>query len=341
VASGIARRSLAFSWPMANVATFWHGLELRHLTTLEAIAREGSFSAAAEALGYTQSAISGQVSQLEATVGAQLFRRLQGRRGVELTAEGAALLEHVQAIFGRLRAARADVEAIRLGVGSRSLMTIGTFPSLSTTFLPDVLARLETAPCPVRVEVREDACGSSVMAAVERGELDVAFTTLPLPEGPYRAVELFRDPYYLVVSEHHPLAGEEGPVPLSRLGELPVVAQFRSGRQAEIEDGLRTIGVSLNAVRRADTWTSIYATVDAGGGFGLVPSLALANLPPRLKVLSLEPGGAERTVVVGWHADRLTAPARDQLIEVSLASAARFCPRIFGEALVAATTVPA
>jgi DNA-binding transcriptional LysR family regulator len=324
---------------MANVSAFWRGVELRHLRTLEAIAREGSFSAAAEALGYTQSAISGQVAQLEAAIGIRLFRRLRGRRGVELTAEGAALLEHVQVILGRLRAARADLEAARLGVGSRPLMTIGTFPSLSTTFLPDVLARLETAPCPVRVEVREDACGASVMAAVQRGELEVAFTTLPLPEGPYGAVELFRDPYYLVVSERHPMADEEGPVSLSRLSELPVVAQFPSGRQAEIEDSLRAIGVSLNAVRRADTWTSIYAVVDAGGGFGLVPSLALANVPPRLKVLSLEPGCAERTVVVGWHADRLTAHGRDQLIEASQASAARFCSRIFGEALVAASTV--
>ncbi len=319
---------------MAAPTTFWPGVELRHLTALETIAREGSFSAAAEALGYTQSAISGQVAQLEAAIGVQLFHRLPGRRGVELTAEGAALLEHVHPISARLRAARADIEALGRGDGPHSL-TVGTFPSLSTTLLPDVLTELGAATVPVRIDLREDACGTRAMSALDRGDLDAAFTTLPMRQGPYRKLELLRDPYYLVVNHQHPLASEEGPVALSRLSELPVVAQFSIGRQAEIEASLSAMGVRLNAVRRADTWTSIYAAVDAGDGFGLLPALALATIPSGLKVLALDSRMPARTVVIVWSADRTRTSGLDRLVEAASAAAARFSPRSHVERLVA------
>ena len=76
----------------------WHGVELRHFVALEAIARERSFSAAAFSLGYTQSAISGQITTLERLVATTLFERLPGSRGVALTDEGRVLVEHAAAI---------------------------------------------------------------------------------------------------------------------------------------------------------------------------------------------------------------------------------------------------
>jgi DNA-binding transcriptional LysR family regulator len=337
--SGAGRNSTASSGVLAgwmpSSTAFWPGVELRHLLALETIAREGSFSAAAEVLGYTQSAISGQVAQLEAAIGVQVFRRLPGRRGVEVTAEGAALLEHIRPISARLRAARADIEAIRRGTGVQSLR-VGTFPSLSTTLLPDVLMRVAAPPVPVRIDLREEACGTTVMAAVERGELDAAFTTLPMRQGPYSTTRLLHDPYCLVVSDRHAFAVGTGPVPLNRLAELPIVAQFPAGRQAEVEASLCAIGVRLNVARRADTWTSIYAAVDAGDGFGLVPSLALATLPARLKVLPLDSRMPTRTVVIAWHADRIRTPGLDRLIDASSAAAAHFSPRTFAERVAAA-----
>src|SRR3954464_914809 len=93
----------------------WPGLELRHLLALQAVAREGSFAAAAEALGYTQSAISQQIAALERTIGQRLIERPGGRRRVWLTDAGQTLLRHVDAIVAQVHAAAADLRELSEG----------------------------------------------------------------------------------------------------------------------------------------------------------------------------------------------------------------------------------
>jgi molybdate transport repressor ModE-like protein len=108
----------------------WPGLELRHLLALQAVAREGSFAGAAEALGYTQSAISQQISGLERAVGQRLVERPGGRRRIWLTEAGEALLRHADAIVSHVHAAAADVEALSEGRAGR--LRVGTYQSVST-----------------------------------------------------------------------------------------------------------------------------------------------------------------------------------------------------------------
>src|SRR3954451_11389751 len=98
-------------------ANDWLGVELRHLAALEAVARTRSFGAAARELGYTQSAVSQQIAQLERVVGQQLFHRPGGPRRVEPTEAGLLLLRHADAIVARLDAARADMAALAEGEG--------------------------------------------------------------------------------------------------------------------------------------------------------------------------------------------------------------------------------
>src|SRR5688500_7193491 len=106
----------------------WLGVEVRHLAALEAVAREGSFGRAAEALGYTQSAISQQIQTLERIVGERLLERPGGPRAVSLTEAGQLLLRHAEAIVSRLHAAQADMTA--LVEGQAGSLRIGTFPSV-------------------------------------------------------------------------------------------------------------------------------------------------------------------------------------------------------------------
>ena len=94
-------------------ATRWPGVEIRLLVALQAVAAEGSFSHAARKLGYTQSAVSGQIIALERAVGARLLDRVRGARSVELTPEGRILVQHASAITARLDAAQAEIEALR------------------------------------------------------------------------------------------------------------------------------------------------------------------------------------------------------------------------------------
>src|SRR5581483_10123196 len=90
----------------------WHGVELRHLAALQALAQERSFGRAGRRLGYTQSAISQQIAALERAVGERLVERPGGPRPVTLTEAGRLLLRHADAIVARLQAAQADMAAL-------------------------------------------------------------------------------------------------------------------------------------------------------------------------------------------------------------------------------------
>ena len=91
----------------------WLGVELRHLAALQALEDEGSFGRAADALGYTQSAVSQQIATLERIVGEQLVERPGGPRPVTLTEAGAAAAAPRRAIVARLQAAQADLRRSR------------------------------------------------------------------------------------------------------------------------------------------------------------------------------------------------------------------------------------
>ena len=92
-------------------------LNLSRLRVLCEVVSRGSFSGAAEALSYTQSAVSQAIARLEAETGTELVVR--DRRGVRPTAAGATLVEHAETIFAQVEAAEADLDAV-LGVRSRA-----------------------------------------------------------------------------------------------------------------------------------------------------------------------------------------------------------------------------
>src|SRR3954449_2626427 len=105
------------------------GIELRHLVALDAVARHHSFHAAADELGYTQSAISQQIASLEQIVGRPLFERSRGPRPVTLTEAGRVLLGHAEAVLARVEAASADVTA--LVEGAVGELRVGTYQSVA------------------------------------------------------------------------------------------------------------------------------------------------------------------------------------------------------------------
>src|ERR671928_1083075 len=182
----------------------WLGIELRHLTALEAVAREGSFGRAAKSLGYTQSAVSQQIAALERIVGARLLERPGGPRPVPLTEAGELLLRHAEAIVARLAAAQADLAA--LADGAAGVLRVGIYQSVGARVLPELMRRFSEAWPLVEIQLTESSNDSDLLMAVERGELDLTFADLPLTEGPFEAVELLRDPYVLIVPADSPLA---------------------------------------------------------------------------------------------------------------------------------------
>src|SRR5690349_3207993 len=160
-------------------ANDWLGVELRHLAALEAVGRTRSFGAAARELGYTQSAISQQIALLERNVGQKLVERPGGPRPVDLTDAGRLLLRHADAIVAQLDAARADLAAF--AEGTAGPLRVGIYQSVGARILPGLLRAFKKEFPLIEVSVREETDSVDLLKLLERGELDLTFTELPLP----------------------------------------------------------------------------------------------------------------------------------------------------------------
>jgi molybdate transport repressor ModE-like protein len=291
----------------------WQGIEFRHLAALEAIAAERSFSAAATRLGYSQSAVSGQIATLERLVGARLVARIRGSRGVTLTREGERLVEHARAINARLNAAREDVSAVA-SAGSGSIR-IGTFQSVSQTLLPQVVRELTSASPRLSPSLREDPSVDRLVAMLESGELDVAFVLLPVASGEIETVEVLRDPWLLVVRTDHPLVWQQRSVTAADLSNVSLIAFEQVPTQKVVEGALRAAGANLRVVTRLADYASVLSMVSAGLGCGLVPRLAVEAEAgtARLQGLRFLPIADQppRLVGLAWRRDR----GGDEVIE--------------------------
>src|SRR5690348_14827869 len=207
----------------------WFGVEIRHFAALQAIAAERSFGRAAARLGYTQSAVSQQIATLERIVGEQLIERPGGPRPVSLTEAGRLLLRHADSIVARLQAAQADLHALRTGeVGT---LRVGTFQSVGSRVLPEILRRF-TAAWPAIELVLAELDDMDIEVALERGELDVGFVLLPVLDAPLETVELLRDPYVLVTAADSKLARRRRTPTLAEISEEPLIG-FQSDRSIE------------------------------------------------------------------------------------------------------------
>jgi molybdate transport repressor ModE-like protein len=279
----------------------WLGVELRHLAALQAIAEHGSFGRAAEALGYTQSAVSQQIAGLERLVGQRLVERPGGPRPGALTDAGQRLLGHAEAIVSRLRAARADMAA--LAAGEAGTLRVGAFQSVGARVLPELLRRFSAAWPEVEVSLTE-AEDDTLLERVEDGGIDLAFVILPLARDAVETEVLVRDPYVLVVQAGSPLAERAGPPTLRDIGNLPLVG-FRSCIGArQMESRLRDAGVEPRMAFRSDDNATIQAMVAAGMGVALVPRLVLNESDPRVAVIELDTRMPPRLIGLAWHRDR-------------------------------------
>ncbi len=258
----------------------WLKIEVRHLAALRAVAHEGAFGAAAVRLGYTQSAVSQQIATLERAVGERLVDRPGGPRRVSLTAAGEVLLRHAERIVAGMEAAWADLEA--LSAGDTGTLRVGTYQSVGARILPGLMRRLVAERPGMEVLLTESGSDTELLDLLERGEMDLTFSVLPLPEGPFEGVELMRDPYVLLVAADDALARAGRPPALADLADLPMIG-FRTCVAGERTDAyVRAQGVELRTVFRSDDNGTVQGLVGAGMAAALVPLLAADRADPRV-----------------------------------------------------------
>ncbi len=295
-----------------NERNTWLGVELRHLAALEAVARSRSFGAAARELGYTQSAISQQIAQLERLVGQRLVERPGGPRRIEVTEAGELLLRHADAIVAHLDAARADMDA--LAEGAAGTLRVGVYQSVGARLLPALLRRFRASWPRVQVRFREEADASDLLRLLEHGELDLTFADLPLLEGPFEFEEILRDPYILLVSARSELARRDAAPSLRELAGLPMIG-WRTW--PEPERFLRGRAPELDIVFRTDDNGTLAALVGEDLGVALVPRLVVNPLNTSVVALPLDSPVPPRTVALVWHRDRYRSAAGDAFVELA------------------------
>src|SRR5213596_2494958 len=155
-------------------------LDVRRMRVLREVAVRGSFSAAAEALSFTQSAVSQQIAALEREAGTMLVQR--GARGVRLTEAGEALVRHADAILCRLAEAEAELEAIAGLKGGR--LRMAAFESAGATLMPLAIAQFRERHPAVELSLSLSEPDDSV-PKLKSGELEIAlaFDAQGLPVG--------------------------------------------------------------------------------------------------------------------------------------------------------------
>jgi DNA-binding transcriptional LysR family regulator len=254
-------------------------LDVTLLRSFLAVARCGSFSAAARDLGYTQSAVSQQVAALESDLGVTLLRR----RPVALTEAGRRLVEHAQPILLRLRAARADVR--RLSGAQTARVLVGASPLADPRFAAAALVAVQRSL--PRVDFVLRIAGRDHLAtAVAEGELDLALVDgvtvasdpLRLPDsGPLTTTTLTEEPVAVALPVGHPFASRTS----LRLSELADARWIDASDVATPLPHLRVIAHADGfrpSMRYAGTEIRmLLSLVAAGGGLVLLPGSALTG----------------------------------------------------------------
>ncbi|MFQ6396328.1 LysR substrate-binding domain-containing protein [Nocardia sp. KC 131] len=251
-------------------------LDVRKLRLLRELARRGTIAAVAEALAFTPSAVSQQLSALEREAGVALLQRT-GRR-VTLTPAGHTLVGHAEVVLARLEQAQADLADSE--AGPTGALRIGAFPSATQAFIPAALRTLAQDHPGLQPRVAE-LDPALVSDALRAGELDVAlvhdYDLVPFPpEAGVHTEPLYRETMFLASTT-------------PRTTTDAVLATCRDEQWIVATTGTRCHTMTIRACQAAgflphirhqiDEFATVLAFVAAGQGVALVPEASAARPP--------------------------------------------------------------
>ncbi|MFE7132354.1 LysR family transcriptional regulator [Streptomyces sp. NPDC057638] len=291
-------------------------LDLGRLRALHAVSLHGSVAAAAEALGYTPSAVSQQITKLERETRTTLLER-RGR-GVALTDEGLHLAATAAELLAIVERAETTLEERR--GHPTGMLTIAAFPSAARGLMPGVLAELARRHPALDVRLSEVDPHLSV-DQVARGTTDLAvahdwdIAPLPAPEG-VETAWIGDDICDLAVPVGHRLADGGGPVTQDDLKGERWICQ-PPGRVCHdwLVRTVRAAGHEPLLAHQAEEIPTQLALVSAGLGIAVVPRLGRGVLPEGVAVTMVEPVPRRRLYAV-WRAGVTRRPAVRAAVEL-------------------------
>lgn len=276
-------------------------LDSRRLRVLCEVARHGSFSAAADALGYTQPAVSRQIAALEAEVGAVLVRRVP--QGAVLTDAGRLLSERGAAVLSYLQDMEEELRAL-MGLKAGTLR-LATFASAAGSIVPRAVALFRDSHPEVELTVEMYDPDESI-PRLRAGEFDLALSHDPRadPERREQAddldiVPLFEDPMYVAMPSEHPLCGADGLTMADFSSEPWMLATGRTCPDARLFlRACHDAGFEPRIAFQNDDYGAILGFVAAGVGVALVPDMATRAVRGDVVIRELDPAPPSRPISV-------------------------------------------
>ena len=297
-------------------------LDVRRMRVLREVAVRGSFSAAAEALSFTQSAVSQQIAALEREAGTTLVQR--NARGVRLTAAGEAVVRHAEAIMARLAEAEAELEAIAGLRGGR--LRLAAFESAAATLMPPAIADFRGKHPAVELSMSLYEPEASI-PLLRSGELDLVLdfdsAAARADDGILR-VHLLEDPMYLALPLDHPLAHRRR-VRLADLAAEPWVAGTADCECNKlISRACAVAGYEPRVAFETDDYTAMQGFVAAGVGVSLIAELGLTTVRDDIVVRDLGRDTPIRQIYAATLAEGYRAPATQEMLDILVDVAARY-----------------
>jgi DNA-binding transcriptional LysR family regulator len=293
-------------------------LDVRRLRVLKEVAEQGSFSAAAESLAYTQSAVSQQIAALERESGTTLVDR--GPRGIRLTDAGRALVQHAEDILCRLGAAEAELEAIAGLRGGR--VRLSAFPTAGATIVPLAVKTFMARHPGVEMQLFEREPEDGV-AMLKSGELDIALSigyegagTVHNPTDGVEEIDLLEDPTYLAMPADHRYA-RKARTRLSDFSEESWIHSACKGTCGAVAlRALHNAGFEPTIVFETDDYNVAQGLVAAGMGVTLLPEMALRNLREDIVVRPLGTQVTHRRIMACLLQGAYRSPATDAMLGI-------------------------
>ena len=289
-------------------------LDVKRLRVLREVAAKGSFSAAAESLAYTQSAVSQQIAALEREAGTRLVDR--SARGVRMTEAGRALVRHADVILARLQDAEAELEAIAGLRGGR--VRLVSFASAGATLMPRAIAHFRERHPAVELTL-EPGEPEEAIAKLKAGEADIALTIdaefCSVVDDGVEIQPLLDDPMYAVLPRDHPLAAK----PRIRLEELRD-DNWLAGSQRGCPDTMillracNSAGFEPRIAFHSDDYLAIQGFVAAGIGVSLIPDLALLAVRDDVAIRALRSQPPVRRIQAATLRDGYKSPAIEAML---------------------------
>ncbi|MCE0489266.1 LysR substrate-binding domain-containing protein [Pantoea sp. Mb-10] len=258
---------------------------LRQLKTFVAVAQQGSFSQAGQAIGLSQSAVSHSIKELEAEMGVRLLDRTT--REVMLTEAGEQLATRLERLLEELNTTLLDVRSY--GEQRSGTVRVAASQTPSAHLMPQCLASCQQRYPDIRVMLH-DRVQQWVLQSVRNAEVDFGIVIGPLTDSEFDCEAILHEPFLLLCHENDALAQVDKAQWAMLAGRKMVLQDYASGSRLLVDAALKAQGVSVQVAQEIGHPATLYPMVEAGIGISILPALALP-LPAgrKLKVRRLYP----------------------------------------------------